>query len=146
MALISAGQGATLGPLTASGIAGVAAQDAGAASGLVNVAHQLGGSLGLGVLVTVFAAASTGTRSAGDLLAYGVGVSLAAGSATLTLALVLVVVLIVRPRARAATAADTSAAARLVEVTDRPGPVIATPSDATAGVEPAEAQDKETSR
>ncbi|MGZ5146973.1 MAG: hypothetical protein ACXWCP_25830, partial [Burkholderiales bacterium] len=33
---------ATLSPLTASGIAGVSAEDAGAASGLVNVAHQLG--------------------------------------------------------------------------------------------------------
>ena len=57
MMLIGAGQGATLSPLTASGIAGVTAKDAGAASGLVNVAHQLGGSLGLSVLVAVFAAA-----------------------------------------------------------------------------------------
>jgi hypothetical protein len=58
--LIGAGQGATLSPLTAAGIAGVAGEDAGAASGLVNVAHQLGGSLGLGILVTVFAAAGDG--------------------------------------------------------------------------------------
>jgi len=35
-----------------------AADRGGAASGLVNAAHQLGGSLGLGVLVVVFAAAS----------------------------------------------------------------------------------------
>jgi predicted MFS family arabinose efflux permease len=48
MILIGIGQGASLGPLTAAGIAGVAPKDAGAASGLVNVAHQLGGSLGLG--------------------------------------------------------------------------------------------------
>lgn len=60
MILIGAGQGATLSPLTAAGIAGVAGEDAGAASGLVNVAHQLGGSLGLGILVTVFAAAGDG--------------------------------------------------------------------------------------
>ena len=32
--------------------------DAGAASGLLNVAQQLGGSLGLGILITVFASAS----------------------------------------------------------------------------------------
>ena len=50
-------------------IAGVAAQDAGAASGLVNVTHQLGGSLGLGVLVVVFAAAGSGTLDGRALLA-----------------------------------------------------------------------------
>ena len=53
MALIGAGQGMTLSPLTAAGIAGVPAQDAGAASGVVNVAHQLGNSLGLAVLVSL---------------------------------------------------------------------------------------------
>ncbi|HMC08867.1 MAG TPA: MFS transporter, partial [Actinomycetota bacterium] len=55
MVLIGVGQGAALSPLTASGIIRVAPEDAGAASGLVNVAHQLGGSLGLGILVTIFA-------------------------------------------------------------------------------------------
>ena len=58
MILIGIGQGGVLAPLTASGVAGVAREDTGAASGLVNVAHQLGGSLGLGVLVVVFAAAT----------------------------------------------------------------------------------------
>jgi hypothetical protein len=96
MILIGAGQGGSLGPLTASGIAGVAGEDAGAASGLVNVAHQLGGSLGLGILVTVFAAAGKAT-DARDLLAERVSASLTAGTAMLALALVIVVVLIVRP-------------------------------------------------
>jgi EmrB/QacA subfamily drug resistance transporter len=58
MLLIGLGQGLLLAPLTASGVAGVAREDAGAASGLVNVAHQLGGALGLGVLVLVFASDS----------------------------------------------------------------------------------------
>lgn len=58
MLLIGLGQGLLLAPLTAAGVAGVARKDAGAASGLVNVAHQLGGSLGLGVLVLVFANAA----------------------------------------------------------------------------------------
>jgi predicted MFS family arabinose efflux permease len=66
MVLIGGGQGATLSPLTAAGIAGVAAEDAGAASGLVNVSHQLGGgSLGLGILVAVFAAADGRKTSRG---------------------------------------------------------------------------------
>jgi EmrB/QacA subfamily drug resistance transporter len=56
--VLGAGAGLAFTPLTASGVAGVPAEDAGAASGLVNVAHQLGGSLGLAVLVTVFASAA----------------------------------------------------------------------------------------
>ena len=45
MVILGIGVGAAFTPLTAAGIAGVAPEDAGAASGLVNVAHQLGGSL-----------------------------------------------------------------------------------------------------
>jgi hypothetical protein len=98
MILIGAGQGATLSPLTAAGIAGVRGEDAGAASGLVNVFHQLGGSLGLGILVTVFAAADAGGLSADELLAHRISVALTVGCAMLVLALALVVGLIVRPR------------------------------------------------
>ena len=98
MVLIGIGQGASLGPLTASGIAGVTKEDAGAASGLVNVAHQLGGSLGLGILVTVFAAAGTTTMVPAEHLAVRVAASLTAGTLMLGLAFVIVVVLIVWPR------------------------------------------------
>ena len=42
MVLIGAGQGLAFAPLTSFGIAGVPAEDAGAATGLVNTAHQLG--------------------------------------------------------------------------------------------------------
>jgi Na+/melibiose symporter-like transporter len=96
MILIGIGQGASLGPLTSSGIAGVASKDDGAASGLVNVAHQLGGSLGLGILVTIFAAAGSAALSGREQLAHRVATSLAAGTAMLGLALVVVFVLIVR--------------------------------------------------
>jgi cyanate permease len=51
MLLIGVGQGGVLAPLTSAGIAGVAPEDAGAAGGVTNVAHQIGGSFGLGVLV-----------------------------------------------------------------------------------------------
>jgi EmrB/QacA subfamily drug resistance transporter len=63
MALLGVGIGSALVPLTTAGIAGVQEHDAGAASGLVNVAQQLGGSLGLGILITVFAAASRSTAA-----------------------------------------------------------------------------------
>ncbi|MEC5205956.1 EmrB/QacA subfamily drug resistance transporter [Vogesella perlucida] len=55
MLLIGFGQGWVLAPLTVAGVAGVQGRNAGAASGLVNVAHQLGASLGLAILVVVYA-------------------------------------------------------------------------------------------
>ena len=97
MILIGIGQGGALAPLTASGVAGVAPEDAGAASGVVNVAHQLGGSLGLAVLVVVFAAAGSGVLDARELLAQRIATSLTAGTVMLAFALALVFALIVRP-------------------------------------------------
>ena len=62
MVLIGAGQGLAFAPMTTFGIAGATAQDAGAASGVVNTFHQVGSSLGLGILVAVGAAAARGER------------------------------------------------------------------------------------
>ena len=62
MVIFGVGQGLGLSALTTGGMAGVPAKDAGVAGGLVNVAHHLGGALGLGILVTVFDAAG----AAGD--------------------------------------------------------------------------------
>lgn len=55
MVLIGIGNGCAMAPLTTSGVRAVDARDQGAASGLVNVAHQLGGSIGLSILIVVFA-------------------------------------------------------------------------------------------
>lgn len=104
MLLLGVGMGVALTPLTASGMAGVAPDDAGAASGLVNVAHQLGGSLGLGILVTVFASASHGAASHAPAGASGVryelseavGTALTGSALFLALALA-VVVIVMRP-------------------------------------------------
>jgi len=53
LVLFGLGNGLAFVPLTAAGLTDVAPSQAGAASGLVNVAQQIGGSLGLAILVTV---------------------------------------------------------------------------------------------
>ena len=58
LVLFGMGNGLAFVPLTMASLAGVSAADAGAASGLVNVMQQVGGALGLSVLVTVFGTAS----------------------------------------------------------------------------------------
>jgi predicted MFS family arabinose efflux permease len=79
MLLLGLGNGTALGPLTVAGVQGVAPQDAGAASGLVNVAHQLGGSLGVASLAAVAATAgglSTGLAVAAGLQGLGLLITL----------------------------------------------------------------------
>ena len=98
MVILGVGVGAAFTPLTTAGVAGVAPEDAGAASGLVNVAHQLGGTLGLGILVTVFASAAPHSGHVAGL-AHGVSASLTAGAVMLALALGIVLA-VVRPRAQ----------------------------------------------
>jgi predicted MFS family arabinose efflux permease len=105
MIILGLGAACAFTPLTTAGVAGAAAEDAGAASGLVNVAHQLGGSLGLGVLVTVFASAlphtptrtltSASTQANG--LAHAIATSLTVGAAMLALALAVVLLVIRNP-------------------------------------------------
>ena len=69
MLLIGAGMGVVFVPLTMVSLAGVAPADSGAASSMVNVTQQVGGSLGLAILVTVF---GTAYRDAARHLAPGV--------------------------------------------------------------------------
>lgn len=61
--LVGIGNGTAFVPLTSTALAGVAPADAGAASGLVNVMQQLGGTLGVAVLVTIF---GSSTRHAAE--------------------------------------------------------------------------------
>lgn len=97
MMLLGIGQGLTLSPLTIAGVSGVAPQDAGAASGLVNASHQLGGSLGLALLVVVYtASAEPGAGTVADL-AHRVANCLEVSAGLLGLAL-LVVLSCVLPR------------------------------------------------
>jgi EmrB/QacA subfamily drug resistance transporter len=101
MIIFGVGQGLGLSALTTGGMAGVAPQDAGVAGGLVNVAHHLGGALGLGILVTVFDAAGAAGDGPHELLAHRVSAALTAAAAFLVLALL--VTLMARPRRAAAT-------------------------------------------
>jgi EmrB/QacA subfamily drug resistance transporter len=94
MVLIGIGQGLTLSPLTAAGIVGVPAHDAGAASGVVNVAHQLGNSLGLAALVAV-AAYGADAATGATLLLHRVNTALTCSAGLLVLALLLVAAFIV---------------------------------------------------
>jgi EmrB/QacA subfamily drug resistance transporter len=108
LVLLGIGMGVVLGPLTGAGIAGVDESDAGAASGLVNAAQQLGISLGIGVLTTVFATASraaahhplagaTPKVQAGHQLADAVATSLTGSALLLALGLAVVVLVMGRP-------------------------------------------------
>jgi predicted MFS family arabinose efflux permease len=91
LVLLGSGMGMALTPLTAAGIAGVAPDDAGAASGVVNVAQQLGGSLGLGILVTIFASAQRGDGgSTTHALAHAVSSALTGSAVLLGLGLLVV--------------------------------------------------------
>jgi EmrB/QacA subfamily drug resistance transporter len=94
MMLIGGGQGLAFAPLTSAGLAGVPTADAGAASGLVNTAHQLGMALGLGILVAVSAHAGSDLAGAAAVGAH-VRAALTGSTVLLTAALVVVLAVIV---------------------------------------------------
>jgi EmrB/QacA subfamily drug resistance transporter len=100
MIVFGLGQGLGLSSLTTAGLAGVQPRDAGVAGGLVNVAHHLGGALGIGILVTVFDAA--GSRADGPQVLLANRVSAALTAACLFLVLALTVTLATRTTRRTA--------------------------------------------
>lgn len=53
MIIIGVAQGGVLSPLTTSGIAHTSDENAGAASGVVNMVHQIGGSVGLSLVIAL---------------------------------------------------------------------------------------------
>jgi EmrB/QacA subfamily drug resistance transporter len=83
MLLIGAGIGLMLLPLTTSATVGIEARDAGLASGLFNMARQLGGAVGLAVLVTVAATTTRQSHLASPAAAtvHGYRIALLAGAA-----------------------------------------------------------------
>src|SRR5215470_6580392 len=63
MLLLGIGMGVAFVPLTMAALAGVPPQDSGAAASMVNVMQQVGGSLGLAILVTIYGTASRAAAS-----------------------------------------------------------------------------------
>lgn len=132
--LFGMGNGLAFVPLTAIALQGVDPKDAGAASGLVNVMQQVGGSLGLAVLVTVATTTAQNASPEGSDAAavaqhaFVVGADRAfLTSAVLLAATVLLLGLAVRS-ARSPQAAPASAG----PAEDADGPRIVAPEDAAA--------------
>jgi EmrB/QacA subfamily drug resistance transporter len=127
--LFGTGNGLAFVPLTSASLAGVRQEDAGAASGLVNVMQQVGGALGLAVLVSVFGSAGrvvAGQSLASARAAFVVGADHAFIAATLFVgATVLVLGVAIRGRRAAARAA--AAAAEVPEWVRELEPAAATP-------------------
>jgi MFS family permease len=108
MLLLGMGQGFVLAPLTVSAVQGVASEDAGAASGVVNVAHQLGNSLGLSILVVVFSLGGDVAAGSTATLTQHISQALTASVFMLIGALALVLLFIVRPRRQVLPVGDST--------------------------------------
>lgn len=89
MILIGIGQGGSIGPLTSAGLTDVPPEDAGAASGLVNVAHQFGSSIGLAILIVIFSSFQNPLLSLKGQLAYQISATLVGGAIMAALAMTL---------------------------------------------------------
>ncbi|GBR70370.1 MFS transporter [Gluconobacter kanchanaburiensis NBRC 103587] len=103
MVLIGTGQGFSLAPMTAVGISDTTREEAGAASGLVNVAHQVGASFGLGLLASIATAAGQGHASTTEALVAGTRAVFTFGSGMLLLAAIVGGLLIRRRKSAIAT-------------------------------------------
>lgn len=101
LALLGVGMGTAFIPLTTLSIAGVEPKDAGAASGLVNVSQQMGGTLGLAILVTVFQSSSRDIANPTDALAHGVSAVLTGSVAFMLAALAIILLVVRKPREKA---------------------------------------------
>lgn len=119
LVLLGLGNGTAFVPLTGASLHEVEPRHAGAASGLVNVTQQVGGSLGLALLVTVFGTASRHAAAEPTLgrtaveQAHHVFVVGAHSALTVAAGFVLLTVLVVSqlhrsPRASAASLAATA--------------------------------------
>ncbi|MGN6636126.1 MAG: MFS transporter [Oryzihumus sp.] len=122
MVLFAFGNGTAFVPLTDAGMARVPSHEVGIASGLVNVTQQVGGAVGLAVLVTVFATAGPGVASspaasahAKALFVLGAHRGFGVAAGLIAVAVVLVLALAVRRRAPRPEVAPLEAEGRVLE-------------------------------
>jgi len=115
--LFGIGAGLSFVPLNVTILAGVAPQESGAAAGLLQSMQQIGGALGIAILVTVFGTAGRNAAkdAGGDavakadhILTAGISAALAAGTA-FAAAAVLVTLLVVKTQKPAAPPAPAAA-------------------------------------
>ncbi len=96
-AILTFGIGMAFVPVTLSATTGVARQDAGLASGLINTTRQIGGSLGLAALLTIAASRTSSDVAQGRRIAETAGFTLAFEVAAALLALAAVIAAVVLP-------------------------------------------------
>ncbi len=98
--LISIGMGMTFVPVTLIATSGIAAGDAGLASGLLNTSQQIGGALGLAVLSTLATAQTTSSLENGtdnaNALVDGFHIAYIAGAAFLAAGAILLAMMLKR--------------------------------------------------
>src|SRR5215469_506120 len=116
MLLLGIGMGVAFVPLTMASLAGVSPKESGAAASMVNVMQQVGGALGLAILVTIYGTASraaaahpligaTVAAQARHIRVHGMAASFAAAAIFDAVALIVIAVAI-RMRTAAAPAAQ----------------------------------------
>jgi EmrB/QacA subfamily drug resistance transporter len=117
MLMLGIGMGVVFVPLTMASLAGVPPKDSGSAASMVNVMQQVGGALGLAILVTIYGTASraaaahpllhaTAAAQAQHIRVHGMAASFTAAAIFDAVALVVIAALIrVRPQAAAASPA-----------------------------------------
>jgi EmrB/QacA subfamily drug resistance transporter len=128
MLLLGTGMGIAFVPLTMTSLAGVAPEDSGAAASMVNVTQQVGGALGLAILVTVFGSASRAAarhplahagpvQQAHHILIHGMATSFTVAAAfdLCALLVVLVAIRMRRPGQLSQAAPPQAAQTRLAE-------------------------------
>jgi MFS family permease len=117
MLLLGTGMGVAFVPLTMASLHDVAPQDSGAAASMVNVMQQVGGALGLAILVTVFGnatraahhpASASAAQQTHQAVTHGMASSFTIATVFDALALLLVLlVLQLRPPTQPAAAATS---------------------------------------
>jgi EmrB/QacA subfamily drug resistance transporter len=114
MLLLGGGMGIAFVPLTMASLTGVPARDSGAAASMVNVMQQVGGALGLAILVTIFGTARrsaaahpltgvTAAQQASHVLVHGMATAFTAAAVFDVLALLVVIIAIRFRQPEAAT-------------------------------------------